>query len=208
MSDFNGTLDETFDWTPVNEFKEAHGLTELTPKGWKQYRLVHGLAVKNMGGVWMVSRGLVMNDDTIVDGLLEEATQPVQKLSVVSFGGLVVSNHAPITRVEIVKNTFNIGTMREELDVFNQQLDVTDKLLDDATRLLQEKAVALEISTDEKRKRLSLLDDKILATRTQAKLLRDKVIVTTVESDNLNREFVGKQESLSEVLGEVKSLLE
>lgn len=195
-------MTDVFDWTPVTDYKNVHDLNELTAKGWRQYRAVHGLDVKNMGGVWMVSRGIV-EDETpdVVEHL------PVSKLSVVSFGGLTVSNHAPLTRMEVNHNTFNMGSMMGELDSFNKQLDATDQLLSEATRLLQEKAVSLEIATDEKRKRLSLLDDKILATRTQAKLLRDKTIVTGVESEELNRVFVGKQGELEDVVSEVRSLL-
>jgi hypothetical protein len=196
-------MQDVFNWTPVTDYKNENDLNELTAKGWKQYRAVHGLDVKNMGGVWMVSRGVV--EDVIPD---EVEHLPVSKLSVVSFGGLTVSNHAPLSRMEVNHNTFNMGSMLGELDSFNKQLEATDQMLSEATRLLQEKAVALEIATDEKRKRLSLLDDKILATRTQAKLLRDKTIVVGVESEELNRVFVGKQGELADVVSEVRSLLE
>ena len=197
---------ENFDWLPVAEFKELNELIHMPAKKWKQYRVLHGLNLRNINGVWMISKGI--DDDTDDDEIVEsEFIDTPVKCSVVSFSGLVVANHAPIQRVQITGNTFNMAGMYNELDSFNQQLAETDRVLDEATKLLQNKAVELELTTEEKRRRLSLLDDKILATRTQAKLLRDKSIVTSIESDNLNREFVGKQTVLTEVVDEVRSLL-
>ena len=193
----------------VSEFKAQENLTELTPKEWAKYRKNHNLVTKNLEGKWYVISEEYLPEET------EEVTHaelvdeiPTGKLSVVSFGGLTIGSHAKIEKIEQSHHSFNLATLGKELDTFNDQIDAVDSLLDEATQLLQNKAVEIELGVQQKRQRLSQLDDKILATRTQAKLLRDKVIVNQIESSNLDQTFVGKQGELQDVVSEVRSLLD
>ena len=192
----------------VSDFKTQENLQSLSAKEWAKYRKANNLSTKNIDGKWyVISTEYLPEEEAEVTQaeLIDEI--PKGKLSVVSFGGLAIGSHTNIEKVEISHHTFNLSGLGDELTSFNQQIEAVDNLLDEATQLLQTKAVEIELGVQQKRQRLSLLDDKILATRTQAKVLRDKVIVNTIESQNLDQEFVGKQQVLTEVVTEVKSLL-
>lgn len=196
------------DYQLVSEFKAQENLLNITPKEWAKYRKANNLVTKNIEGKWhVISQDYLTEEDSEVTTaeLIDEI--PTGKLSVVSFGGLSIGSHSNIEKVDNSHHTFNLSGLGDEVRSFNAQIDAVDSLLDEATKLLQTKAVEIEIGVQQKRQKLSQLDDKILATKTQAKVLREKVIVKGIESANLDQEFVGKQGELTEVVEEVKSLL-
>ena len=213
LSSFN--LDN---WTPAKDVRESVaiqlGLEELTSRQWATFRKDKGLEATNIRGQWHVRTidpdrapdSLLTDSGETVDGEVIDA--PLAKLSVVRFGGLQIGSHASIGSIDMSRHRFDMSAMNADLAQFNEQLDAVDSLLDNATELLQEKSVEIELAVQAKRDRLNKLDEKLLATRTQAKILKDKAIVTAIESGELNREFVGKQDRMKDVVEEVRSLLD